>query len=147
MNTLKNIGAFIAGVVFGSVVNMALITVGPSIIPPPAGVDMNSAESLAAGIHLFEPRHFVFPFLAHALGTYLGALLGFLLSPTRGELMAWLIGALSLAGGIAASMLIPAPAAFIAIDLLFAYLPMAWFAIRTGSSLKGRNNAQATTGA
>ncbi|HEY7840875.1 MAG TPA: hypothetical protein VIC61_04845, partial [Gammaproteobacteria bacterium] len=124
----------------------ALITVGPSIIPPPAGVDMNSAESLAAGIHLFEPRHFVFPFLAHALGTYLGALLGFLLSPTRGELMAWLIGALSLAGGIAASMLIPAPAAFIAIDLIFAYLPMAWLAIRTGRAVK-TNRAERTTAA
>jgi hypothetical protein len=146
MGVLKNIIAFIVGVGVGSAVNMALITVGPSIIPPPAGVDMNSVESLAASIHLFEPRHFVFPFLAHALGTYLGALLGFLLSPTRRELIAWLIGALSLAGGVAASMLIPAPVAFIAIDLLFAYLPMAWLAIRTGRAVKTNRTKQTTAG-
>jgi hypothetical protein len=30
-------------------------------------VDVNSAEGLSKGIHLFEPRHFVMPFLAHAL--------------------------------------------------------------------------------
>jgi hypothetical protein len=33
-------------------------------------------------MHLFEPRHFVMPFLAHALGTLAGALAAFLIAAT-----------------------------------------------------------------
>lgn len=53
---------------------MALILISPSLIPPPSGVNVSDAESLSRSIHLFEPRHFVMPFLAHALGTLAGAL-------------------------------------------------------------------------
>ena len=73
-NLLRNVLAIIAGVVIGGAVNMALITLSPSLIPPPAGVDVTNAESLAQAMHLFQPRHFVMPFLAHALGTLVGAL-------------------------------------------------------------------------
>lgn len=62
----------------GGGVNMALIILGPSLIPPPAGVDVNSAESLGKAMHLFEPRHFIMPFLAHAVGTLAGALAAYL---------------------------------------------------------------------
>lgn len=40
------------------------------------------------------------------------------------------IGIAFLAGGITAATMIPAPAWFIAIDLVGAYLPMAWLALR-----------------
>ena len=43
------------------IVNMGLIIAGPMLVPPPAGVDVSSAESIAASIHLFEPQHFLFP--------------------------------------------------------------------------------------
>jgi len=64
-NLLRNVLAILAGLVIGGTVNMAIVTLGPSLIPPPAGVDVSSAEGLGKGIHLFEPRHFVVPFLAH----------------------------------------------------------------------------------
>jgi hypothetical protein len=38
---------------------MALVTLSPLLVPPPAGVDVTDPESLSRGIHLFEPRHFV----------------------------------------------------------------------------------------
>ena len=41
-----------------------------------------------------------------------------------------------LCGGVAASFMIPAPAWFIALDLLAAYLPMAWLAILVGTRIK-----------
>lgn len=47
---------------------MALVLIGPHLILPPAGVDVSDAQSLKASIHLLQPKHFVFPFLAHALG-------------------------------------------------------------------------------
>jgi hypothetical protein len=136
VSLLRNVLAVLAGVVIGSAVNMALITLGPSLIPPPAGVDVTSAESLGKAMHLFEPRHFVMPFLAHALGTLAGALVAYLIAAKRRAAMAWGIGAVFLCGGVAASFMIPAPAWFIALDLLAAYLPMAWLGIQIGSRLK-----------
>ena len=143
---LRNVVALLAGVAIGGVVNMALITLGPSLIPPPAGVDVSDAESLSRSIHLFEPRHFVMPFLAHALGTLAGALAGYLIAVTHKLPIALAIGVVFLLGGVAASFMIPAPAWFIALDLLLAYIPMAWLGARLGARLT-RSTSRAPTGA
>lgn len=133
---LRNVLAVIAGVVVGSLVNMAIVSVGPSLVPPPTGVDVTSAESLAASVHLFEPRHFATPFLAHAVGTFAGALVAWLLAASRKVRCAYAVGVVFLLGGIAASFMIPAPAWFIVLDLVVAYLPMAWLAGRLGARLR-----------
>ena len=65
--------AVIAGLVVGSLVNMALVMLSGHVIPPPAGVDTATTEGLKAAMPLFEPKHFLFPFLAHAVGTLVGA--------------------------------------------------------------------------
>ena len=135
-NVARNILAVIAGLVAGSLVNIALITLSPSLVPPPAGVDVTNAESLAAGIHLFEPKHFLMPFLAHALGTLVGALVAYLVAATYKARFAYAIGVLFLCGGIAAGFMIPAPKWFIALDLVVAYLPRAWLAPRIGAAIQ-----------
>jgi hypothetical protein len=132
-NLLRNVLAIVAGIAIGGGVNLALIALSPLLISPPAGVDMNDVESMRRGIDLFEPRHFVMPFLAHALGTLDGALAAYLIAATRKALLAYVIGAVFLCGGLAASFMIPAPTWFIALDLLAAYLPMAWLGIRIGT--------------
>jgi hypothetical protein len=54
--------------------------------------------------------------------------------------MAFVIGLVFLIGGVvAASVMIPAPAWFIALDLVAAYLPMAWFGAHLGARLPRRN--------
>ena len=135
---LRNVLAVVAGIVTGSLVNGGLITLSPSLIPPPAGVDVTDAESLGRSIHLFEPRHFVMPFLAHALGTLVGAVVTFLIAATHRARLGYAIGVLFLIGGIIAASMIPAPTWFIALDLLFAYLPMAWLGVRMGERLTQR---------
>jgi len=139
-NLLRNVLAILAGIAIGGGVNMALITLSPSLIPPPTGVDVNNAESLSKAMHLFEPRHFVMPFLAHAVGTLAGALAAYLIAATYRVPIAYLIGAVFLCGGVAASFMIPAPTWFIALDLLAAYLPMAWLSIQIGTRVKRGNN-------
>ncbi len=129
---LRNTLAVIVGFAAGSALNMALILLSPHVIPPPPGVDVSKVESMRASMHLYQPKHFLFPFLAHALGTLAGAFVAHRLSATRHALFAWSIGTLFLVGGITAATMIPAPAWFIALDLLGAYLPMAWLAIRLG---------------
>ena len=100
-----NVLAIVVALIAGSIVNMLLVTVGPMLIPPPAGVDVADMASLAASIHLFEARHFVFPFLAHALGTLTGAMIAVMMSHRAWS--AWLVGLLFLVGGIAVGFMIP----------------------------------------
>lgn len=71
---LRNILAFIAAVILGGLVNMGLIMISGSVIPPPEGVDPSDMESIKANMHLYGVKHFIFPFLAHALGTLVGAI-------------------------------------------------------------------------
>jgi hypothetical protein len=135
-NLLRSTLALLAGIAIGGAVNGALIALSPLLIPPPAGVDVNNAESLSKAMHLFEPRHFIMPFLAHALGTLAGALAAYLIAATYRVPIAYVIGVVFLCGGVAASFMIPAPTWFIAIDLLAAYLPMAWLGIQIGNRMK-----------
>ena len=55
---LKNILWVFLGLAVGSFVNMGIITIGPNFVPPPAGVDVTNLESMQAGAHLFEAKHF-----------------------------------------------------------------------------------------
>lgn len=123
---IRNIFAVIAGLVIGSVVNMSLIMMSGTIIPPPGGADVTTLEGLKASIHLFEPKHFVFPFLAHALGTLAGAALAAFIAASHKLQMAIIIGVLFMAGGIGNIMMLPSPLWFNALDVVGAYLPMAW---------------------
>jgi hypothetical protein len=111
--------------------------VSPRVIAPPSGVDVNDPESLKASIHLFEPKHFVFPFLAHALGTLAGDVLAFVIAGSYRSVFAYVIGAFFLAGGIAACFMIPAPVWLIILDLAAAYIPMVWIGIWLGRRIVG----------
>lgn len=135
MNILRSVLAVLVGFFVGSLVNLALVKAGPAVFPPPAGADMTTPQGIAAALPLLQPEHFLFPWLAHALGTFCGALVAFLLAGPRGVPCAWFIGGLTLLGGVSAAFMIPAPAWFLAADLLGAYLPATWLAIRLGSRL------------
>lgn len=130
--TMRNILAIIAGFVIGGIVNMGLIMLSGSIIPPPAGADLTTPEGIQAAASLLEPRHFIFPFLAHALGTLSGALVAAWIAASNKMRLAFVIGILTLAGGIYAAYIIPAPTWFVALDLLVAYIPMAYLGGKLG---------------
>ncbi|HQW65468.1 MAG TPA: hypothetical protein PLJ23_00425 [Gemmatimonadales bacterium] len=133
-NALRNTLAVVAGVAVGAVLNGLLITISPSLIPPPEGVDVTNTEALQRGIHLFQPQHFVMPWLAHALGTLVGAFVTYRLAASHRGRLPYLVGGLFFIGGVSATMMIPAPVWFIALDLIGAYFPMAWLATRLGGS-------------
>jgi uncharacterized membrane protein YqgA involved in biofilm formation len=125
-STIRNILAVVAGIAIGSVVNMGLINVGGNAIPLPAGVDVATTEGLKASMHLFEPRHFVFPFLAHAIGTLVGAAVAAIIAASRKLHLAMAIGLVFLAGGVSMVLMLPSPMWFDVLDLAGAYMPMAW---------------------
>jgi hypothetical protein len=127
-STVRNILAVIAGLVVGGAVNMAIIMISGSIIPPPEGVDNTTMEGLKAGMHLFQPKHFILPFLAHALGTFVGALLAAIIAATHKMKFALSIGIFFLVGGIANVIMLPSPIWFTVLDLAGAYIPMGYLA-------------------
>ncbi len=129
---IRNILAVLAGLVLGSLVNGGLIGLSGHIIPPPDGVDITTEAGLKAGIPLSEPKHFIFPFLAHALGTFTGALTTVLIAANRKMSLALLIGLLFFIGGAMMVYKLQAPMWFNIADLVLAYFPMAFLAARMG---------------
>lgn len=124
----RNILAVIAGLVVGSAVNMGIIMISSSIIPPPEGADVTTMDGLKASMHLFEPKHFIFPFLAHALGTLVGAIIAALIAATHKMNFALAIGLFFIIGGIINVFTLPSPLWFTILDLAGAYIPMGWIA-------------------
>src|SRR5690606_4213054 len=124
--TLRNVGAVIVGLIFGGLVNGLIIFLSPFLIPPPPGADFTTPEGLEASAGLMEPIHFLMPFLAHAVGTFVGAIVAAKLAATHKMRCALIIGVAFLIGGVMAVMTIPSPVWFILADLLLAYIPMAY---------------------
>ena len=126
-STLRNILAVIAGWFFGSVVNMSIISFYPSIFPLPEQIIEGDMQSLIDNAHLLEIPHLISVFLAHGLGTLVGAFLAAKIGVSRHLLLSMIIGVLFLLGGIAINaMLNFTPLSFSILDILLAYNPMAW---------------------
>ena len=122
---LRNILALVAGLLIGMSVNMLLIMVSGFIIPPPEGTDLSTPEGLKAAMPLFETKHFIMPFLAHALGTLVGAIVVVKLAVSQHFIFALIIGCFFLYGGIMMITMVPSPVWFNVVDLGLAYIPMA----------------------
>ena len=123
---IRNILAIVAGVVLGSAVNMGIIMIGGSIIPPPEGADVSTMEGLKASLHLFQPKHFIMPFLAHAIGTLAGAIIVGVIAKKNKMRFALGIGLFFLIMGTINVFMLPAPMWFNILDIVGAYSPMAW---------------------
>ena len=122
---LRNVLAVVAGWLGGSIVNMGLIKMGHTIFPI-EGIDANSMTALAEIMPNLEPKYFLFPFLAHALGTLIGAVVAGFIAVNNKMKFSLAIGGLFLLGGIAVNYMLPGPTWFAVVDILLAYIPMAW---------------------
>jgi hypothetical protein len=132
---LRNVLAVIVGLISGNVINMALIQLG-YLVSPIEGLDPNDMEALAAVMPTLDAQYFIFPFLAHAVGTLSGAIIAAIIATGNGMKPALVIGGLFLAGGILVSFMIPAPTWFITMDIALAYIPMAWIGGKIGGLKK-----------
>ena len=125
---LKNILVFIAGYILGSCVNMGLIITGHKLIPFADGVNPMDATK-------WELKYFLFPFLAHSVGTFVGAFIVSRYAAIYHMVLSLSLGVLFLIGGISMVFILPAPLWFIIADLLLAYIPMGWL----GWKITGKN--------
>ena len=129
--------AVIAGIVIGGFVNYGLIVISPMIIPGPEGVDITDPEILKENIHLFKPKNFIFPFLAHALGTLVGAFAAAKIAGVNQLRVGLIVGAVFLMAGIMMITSVLGPMWFNVLDLVVAYIPMGWL----GAQLAGNKNS------
>ena len=67
---IRNILAVITGILVGMIVNMGLIILGSSLIPITEGFKPMDAIK-------WDLNNFIFPFLAHSLGTLVGDFLNY----------------------------------------------------------------------
>jgi len=117
---IKNILVLLGGYVFGSMVNMGLIIVGDQLIPLVNGMNPMDAT-------MWEIKYFLFPFLAHAIGTLSGAFIVAKYTISYHMILAICISIFFLLGGIFMVFIMPAPVWFIVTDLSLAYIPMGWY--------------------
>ena len=126
MTILKNILAVVISLIIGGMVNISIIMISGSVIPPPAGANLTTMEGLQTAMPLMEPKHFLMPFLAHALGTLVGAILASSMAANYKIKFAMIIGICFLVGGIMNIFMLPSPVWFTIVDLGFAYIPIAY---------------------
>ena len=131
---VRNIIGFIVGYVAGSIINFGLIMLGLTLMP--AGADFSTPEGANAAIGQMGPVNFAVVFLAHALGAFAGALVAASIAVSHKLPIGLAIGALFLLGGIYAAVVIDAPLWFEAVDILFAYIPFAYFGAKLGGAGK-----------
>lgn len=131
---LRNVLAVIAGAILGSFVNMSLIEIGHYVIALPEGADVSTLEALKTSMASFGPEQYIFPFLAHALGTLVGAYIAAKIAVGNKLRAALIVGVLFLIGGVANCFMLPAPVWFMAVDVLLAYIPMAYIGWKLSGS-------------
>jgi hypothetical protein len=105
---------------------MGLINVGPLVVSLPEGADVSTMENLRDSMKLFAPVNFLFPFLAHALGTLSGAFVAAKVAASHQVKFAIGIGVFFLIGGAMMVSMLDGPMWFNASDLLLAYIPMGY---------------------
>lgn len=126
MDILRNIGSLVLGIITGLIVNYSIITIGNMIIVPPLAEDITTPEGLKAAMPFFTWIDFIFPFLAHALGTFVGAAIASIIAADSKMKFALTIGFFFLMGSIANMVMLPAPVWFSILDFVLAYVPMAY---------------------
>jgi len=136
---LRNVLAVLVGAIVGGLLNSGIIQLSPSVFPYPEGIDMNDIGSIKANIHLFTGGNFLMTWLAHAAGTLVGAFITAKLAASNQKALAVLIGGLFIIGGIMAAMMIGGPVWFTAVDILTAYIPMAFLGWKLAGSPTSAN--------
>ena len=125
----RNIGAVIAGLIVGSIVNMALVLLNTLVLyPMPEGTDMYDPEQMNAYIATLPATAFLVVLVAHLGQSFVGGWVAARLGASHVMHLAMIVGVLTMLGGIYNLTQVDHPAwLYVEIPL---YLVVAWFAGR-----------------
>jgi len=119
---LRNILAIVIGALACMLLNGFLLGLMMQLVGTPQGFDPNKMDTYS----LLQAKHYLSPFVAHALPSLIGGAIAALIAATHKMTFALVVGGLHLLGGLIAAFLVPAPVWLIVLDLVVADLPMAW---------------------
>ena len=114
---LKNIVIIIVGIIIGMIINIGIIVLGGMIFP--VSDSFNPMNALN-----WDFKYFIFPFLAHSIGTFTGVLIASKLSKRDSIMIPAIVGLYFLLGGIYMVTILPAPTWFVLLDITLCYIPM-----------------------
>ena len=126
---LRNVGAVIAGLVAGMIVNLALVQINTVFFPLPDGVDLADTAQMRDAIQDLPAAAWILVFAAHLGQSFAGAWVAARLGGSHWMTLAMIVGVVSLGAGIANALMLSAPA-WTWIEMPF-YLVVAWMAGRT----------------
>jgi hypothetical protein len=122
----------VLSLVFGSLINGLIIYIAPLIIKYPEGVSFATEASTIQSMKLLQPIHFIIPFVAHALGTFISTLLMAIYVKNNFLKLAFFISVLYLFAGVLNVIMYPSPIWFIVLDLVVAYIPLGYLGAIVG---------------
>lgn len=123
---LRNVGAVIAGMLVGSVVNMALILVNFKLFAAPDSMSFSDEAAMVEFIGTLPPHAFILPMVAHLGQAFVGGWIAARLGTDQPMRLALFVGALSMVGGLMNMAQIPHPIwMWIEVPL---YIVVAWAA-------------------
>ncbi len=125
--TIRNILAVMGGLAVGMAINMAIIKINSSVLfPAPPGADLSDTTQLKAYVATLPASAFLVVMLAHLGQSFVGGWIAARAGASRPMLLAMIVGAVSLYGGLMMMMEIRGPTWF-AVELPL-YLVVAWLA-------------------
>jgi hypothetical protein len=130
---IRKILAVLLAVVFGSVFNMAIVTLSHTVYPLPEGIDPNDFDAFQAHVeaHGMPTGALLLVLVAHAGGSLVSGLVCGLIAKRPWYAAAGAIGFLWMCGGITMLMMLPAPVWFAVTDVVL-YIPAALAGVRLG---------------
>lgn len=112
------------GLLSGGMVNGSFIHLGSKVFPYPSNFSMDLFYTLPL-------KYYLFPLLAHALGTLSGCLVYLRIAAKQAIWPVYVIGTSFFGGGVLVGTMINASLWFDCVDLILAYFPMAWLSTRS----------------
>ena len=128
--------AILLGCIVGMITMMLTHLLFFQLIPLPDGTTFGTPAQIAESVSKFELKHYLNPFIAHCMGTFIAAVTGGLIAFSYRRHTIAIIGLLFLIAGILNSFDIPAPLWYDALDLIFCYMPMAWLGLKVVEKIR-----------
>ena len=123
---LRNVIAVILGIIAGMALNMGILEINYLAYPIPEGLDIHNSAQLQNYLDALPALAFLVAMVAHLAQSFGGGWIAARLGSSRPMLLAMIVGAVSLAGGVMMMARVKGPA-WMAIELPL-YLVVAWLA-------------------
>jgi hypothetical protein len=134
--------AVIVGLVVGMLANILILNLNHQFFPMPDGVSYEDQETFNAWLTTLPQTAFILVVVAHLAQAFFGALIAALIAKHNMLCVAMAVSILTMIGGIANLLMIPAPA-WMWIEMPL-YLVVAWLAVTLVSRMRVKFLASTT---